>query len=123
MAEDVLGVFPASEIWGLNRKRPCTLLVSERRLLVAERDPSRRSPNKEQVATQGIEAFEDASRFALPLEEVRWVQVHPSLLGSALKVQTRGGSYRFRLGRANSLKLERLLRSVLGRRVRRPGED
>ncbi len=123
MAEDVLGVFPASEIWGLQRKRPCTLLVSERRLLVLKRDGSRRSPTKEQVANQGPEAWEAASHYALPLEDVRWVQVNPHLLGSSLKVQTGGGSYRFRIGRGSSQKVELLLRSVLGRRVRRPGED
>ncbi|MFQ5986840.1 MAG: hypothetical protein ACE5KQ_05725 [Thermoplasmata archaeon] len=123
MAEDVLGVFPASEVWGLQRKRRCTLLVSQRRLLVMKRDSARGPPTKQRDSAQGLETYEAASHYALPLEEVRWVQVNPSLLGADLKVQTGGGSYRFRLGRANSLKLERLLRSILRGRVRRPGED
>ncbi len=122
MAEDVLGVFPASEIWGLQRKRPCTLLLSQRRLLVLRRKSSGRSPTKEHILSQGIEALEAASRYTLPLEEIRWVQIYPSLLVSSFKVQTGGGSYRFRVGRAHAPKLEHLLRSILGRRVRRPGE-
>ncbi len=123
MAEDVLGVFPALEIWGLQRKRPCTLLLSQRRLLVLKRNLSGGSPTKEHVLAQGIETFEAASRYTLPLEEIRWVQIYPSFLGSSVKVQTGGGSYRFRVGRAHAPKLEHLLRSLLGRRVRRPGED
>ncbi len=122
MAEDVLGVFPASEIWGLQRKRPCTLLLSQRRLLILKRDSSRRPPTKERVQAEGIEAFEKGSHSALSLEEIRWVQVSPSLLGAALKIQTSGRGYRFRLGRGPSQRLERLLREILGRRVRRPGE-
>ncbi len=122
MAEDVLGVFPASEVWGLQRKRPCTLLLSQRRLLILERDSSRRPPTKERVQAEGIEAFERGSHYALPLEEIRWVQIYPSLLGAALKIQTGGRGYRFRLGRGPSQKLERLLREILGRRVRRTGE-
>ncbi len=123
MAEDVLGVFPASEVWGLQRKRPCTLLLSQRRLLIVKRDSSRRTPTKERVQAEGIEAFEGGGNYALPLEEIRWVQIYPSLLGASIKFQTGGGGYRFRLGRGPSQKLERLLREILGRRVRRPGED
>ncbi len=122
MAEDVLGVFPASEVWGLQRKRPCTLLLSQRRLLILKRDSSRRKPTKERVQAEGIEAFERGSHYALPLKEIRWVQIYPSLLGAALKIQTGGGGYRFRLRRGPSQKLERLLREILGGRVRRPGE-
>ncbi|MEE9173769.1 MAG: hypothetical protein V3U30_02195, partial [Thermoplasmata archaeon] len=102
--------------------RPCTLLLSQRRLLVLRRS-SGRSPKKEHVLAQGLEALEAASRYSLPLEEIRWVQIYPSLLGSSVKVQTGGGSYRFRVGRAHAAKLEHLLRSILGHRVRRPGED
>lgn len=123
MTEDVLGVLPASEIWGLNRRRPCTLLLSQNKLVVLARGSSRSRLTAAQVRSAGLEAYEEKGYYSLPLEEVRWVQIYPSLLVSALKVQTGGGSYRFLLGRGNARKLERLLRGILGKRVRRPGED
>ncbi|MFQ5919931.1 MAG: hypothetical protein ACE5I4_07805 [Thermoplasmata archaeon] len=123
MAEDVLGVFPASEVWGLQRKRPCTLLLSQRRLFILKRDSSRNNLTKERVQALGIEAFEGGGHYALPLEDIRWVQINPSLLGAGLKIQTGGGGYRFRLSRGPSQRLERLLREILPGKVRRPGED
>jgi hypothetical protein len=123
MEEEVLGVYPASEIWGLQRKRPCTLLVSQQRLFILKRASSRNTLTKERVQAQGIDTFEGGSYYTLPLEDIRWVQINPTLLGANVKIQTGGGSYRFRLGRGPSQALERLLRATLSGKVRRPGED
>lgn len=124
MAEDVLGVFPASEIWGLNRKRRCTLLLSDQRLLVVAREAAHRLPRPDRGPAQeaALAAYQDAARFDLPLEEVRWVQIYPSLLGAQLKIQTPGGAYRFALGRRHCRELETELRDTLDLKVRRPGQ-
>lgn len=123
MAEGVLGVFPASEIWGLDRRRPCTVVLSDRRLLVLRHGPREARALRTRLEVEGLAPAEGAAAYALPLEDVRWVQVYPSLLGDLVKVGTAGGSYRFRLRRRYTRRLEDRLRAILGDgRVRRPHE-
>lgn len=122
MAEEVLGVFSASEIWGLNRKRPCTLLLSDGRLLVLlDAEAGGRPRVRNAANAQGMDALADRAEYELALDRVRWVQLYPGLLSTLMKIQTAGGSYRFKVGRFASGRLEDRLRG-LGLKVRRPGE-
>ncbi|MFQ5838859.1 MAG: hypothetical protein ACE5HJ_08805 [Thermoplasmata archaeon] len=126
MTEDVVVIFPAFEIWGLNRKKPCTILLSDERMIVLkeERGDGRRpfTGLTREIESRGLQAFLRGPHYSLPFDRIRWVQVKPSLMGALLKIQTPGGGYRFRVGRRHSRRLEERLRDVLGERVKRLGE-
>ncbi len=126
MKEEVLAIFPAIEIWGLNRKSNCTILLSDQRMIVLKEGAD--SPRlfaritKTQIAKKGLDALLEGHHYSLPFEKIKWVQVRPFITGTLLKVQTPGGGYRFKVGRRSSKKLEEHLRDTLGAKVRRPGE-
>jgi hypothetical protein len=127
MTEDVLAIFPASEIWGLNRRWPCLILLSDQRLIVlkGERSDGQRSrPRPPRIRLEGerLDEVLTGNHYSLPLERIRRVEVRPSLTSDLLRILTQGGSYRFRLRKRQARRLERHLRELLGDRVRRPGE-
>lgn len=127
MAEDVIAIFPASEIWGLNRRWPCLILLSDHRLVVVrgERKDGARGrikPPTIDIQDGDLDEALLGKHYSLPFDRIRWVEVRPAFTSCLMRVQTHGGSYRFRMRRRQALRLEGHLRRVLGDRVRRADE-
>jgi hypothetical protein len=125
MTEDVIAIFPASEVWGLNRRWPCTIILSGERMVVlkAERVDGRRPHAgilRARLQSSDIGEMLQGSHYSLPFERMRWVEAKSSLMGALVKIHTSGGSYRFRLRKRHCRKLERHLRQILGDRVKGP---
>ncbi len=118
--EEILGVYPASEIWGINRKAPCHIVVSDERLAVVKGGSRRRSRRlmRSALGDDGIEQVMEAAHYTLPYGSVRWVDLRHFLTHSLLKIGTPGGTYRFRVGRRTARRIRGPLRDLLGDLVR-----
>ncbi len=127
MAEEILAIFPAFEIWGLNRKTRCHIVLSNERIVVVkgERGQTGRmslpSVTKGKLESAGMDAFLSVNHYSIPYDSVRWVEIRRFLAGSLLKIGTAGGGCRFKLGKRSSLKLGERLKELLGDLVREPG--
>ncbi len=120
MPEEIIASFRGYELWGLNRKTPCVIAMSDRRLIVAKAEGRGELP--EVTPSTKVDDLLQEGHYSLPFETVRYLDSRTQLGGVLFKLYTTGGSYRFRLKRRVSQELETHLREVLGERLTRPKE-
>lgn len=120
MPEEILASYPGFELWGLNRKTPCVIALSDHRLIVAKAEG--RSDLPEVKPSTKVDDLLRENHYSLPFETIRYLDSRIQLGGVLFKLYTTGGSYRFRLKRKVSQELETRLREILGDRLTRPKE-
>ncbi len=124
MTEEVLAILPASEIWGVNRKTPCNIVLTDERMVVikGERGSRGRRPlptlRRRDVKVSELDALPKGDHYSLPYERIRWVEFRKFLTATLLKVGTPGGGYRFRLRRRPATRMKRRMKQLLGDLVR-----
>ncbi len=121
MTEEVLAIFPAFEIWGINRKTPCSIVLSDERIVVMKGKSGRRSlprVRKDELKSSGIDLVLQGNYYSIPHKNIRWVKIRRFLTGTLLKIGTAGGGYRFKLRKGPSEKLKRRLEELAGSLVR-----
>lgn len=120
MPEEILASFSGYELWGLNRKTPCVIALSDRRLIVAKAEDREGLPRV--TPSTMVDDLLQGNHFSLPFETIRYLSSRVQLGWVLFKVYTTGGSYRFRLKRKVSQELETSLREMLGDRLTKPKE-
>lgn len=120
MPEEILACFPGFELWGLNRKTPCIIALSDRRIIVVKAEERAALPRVTESTTVGD--LVRGNHYSLPYETIRYLQSRAQFTGILFKLYTTGGGYRFRLRKKVSEELEGRLRDLLGDKLRKPKE-
>lgn len=119
--EEVLAVIPGFEIWGINHKSPCNIVLSTERMVVVKAPKGARLGLPRRNNSPGVDAYLQGDHYSLPFKSIRWVEIRYNPFGALAKMGTPGGSYRFRLRRRPSRRLAEKLKQLLGDKVREPG--
>lgn len=118
MAEAVQASFMGAEIWGLQRRTPCIIVLTDRRLIVVK-GTSRKALPRVALGAPADDLLHH-SHYSLTYETVRYIEQRRQVGWTLFKLYTTGGGYRFRLTKRTAAALEEGLRAVLGPRLKSP---
>lgn len=116
MPEEVRASFLGAEIWGLQRRTPCLIVLTDQRLIIVKGSAEKALPKV--APDSSVEALLERPHYSLTYETIRYVDNRIQLTWSLFKIYTTGGGYRFRLKKRTAAALQERLREVLGARFK-----